>query len=248
MLRSSDIMVVVTLGWLGCCAPPASAGTIWQWTHQAEGEGWANVYDGGPVRYDSEATLGPDDDHMSFVAADNTRPGSFGASYGTGGISRVYTDGDQLMLHVFFSTSYTASSHIAADRTGGEGHGWMTSVVEFVAPADDLLWSLTWFGGQSPGFSGSTHLLVENVSQSTVLLDVLTRTQGDMVLHAERGDLVRVSLDISGEGSFPAASPGGPAYYVDVVNEFTVPEVDAVGLLMMGVALIGARRRKAQSW
>ena len=123
MLRSSDIMVIVTLGWLGCCAPPASAGTIWQWTHQAEGEGWAHVFDGGPVETDSGYTPFQTTRGMSFSAFDDTRAGVLGAGFGSSGRSQITDQGETLLLVVDFNASYYADSRVGADRPGGEGGG-----------------------------------------------------------------------------------------------------------------------------
>jgi hypothetical protein len=45
--RARKALVVLAAG-LAIGTPSAWGGTVWQWTHEAEGEGKANVFDGGP--------------------------------------------------------------------------------------------------------------------------------------------------------------------------------------------------------
>ena len=54
-LKQSSLMIAAVM----LAAPAARAGEIWQWTHEAAGEGRANVSEGGPVGLGSMRTTGP---------------------------------------------------------------------------------------------------------------------------------------------------------------------------------------------
>ena len=224
----------------------ASAETIWQWTHVAHGEGWANVFDGGPVKYHSGATQRPDDADMWFSASDFTRAGVLGADYDTAGGSSVGgVPADHLIVRADFSTSYTADFRVDADRPGGEGHGWISSVVEFVMPVDELIWGIVVRVQQGSGFSGLTTITVENVTQQITILELVNRgIFAETTLLGQAGDLIRVSFDSSGEGSFPAGLPSVNGYRARMDNTFIVPEPSALGLLGVAVICVRTVRRR----
>ncbi len=224
-------------------AGPAQAGSIWQLTHEAEGEGWANVFDGGPVEYDSAVRL--TDQRISFVAVDRTRSSSLGAGYSTSGVSVVVPGEELLEVRFDFNTGYGASSSVQADRPGGEGHGWTASVVEFVMPVEELAWRLFFSVEESPRFDGSMRYLVENVTQGLTVLEV---TEGEFLeertLSGDAGDLIRMSFEASGAGRVEAGVATYAAYDVRVRNEFTIPEPTSLSLLMLGTIAGSLRRRR----
>ena len=245
-LRLIIISAAVLVG-----AGSAQAGTIWEWTHQAAGEDWANIFDGGPVDFGSGATKGPDDPRMPFSALDHsTRLGGvLAASYSTGGRSSVEGLLDTLRVSVDFRTAYTADFLPDADRPGGEGAGSMWSVIEFVMPADELEWFLSFTIDEAPGFSGSAHLVIENLTQSATLFDLTDSfiTFDPITLFGHTGDVIRFSYSASGEGSVPAGVISFNSFRARVLSTFTVPEPGAVVLLGIGALLLPKRRSLKQN-
>ena len=238
------LMAAVSLG-----GAPARAGEIWEWewTHEAAGEGWANVFDGGAVVSDSGATGGPLDWDMHFLAADRIPAGAQTASYSTSGSSWVALYGETretLRISVDFGTRYYASSHIGADRPGGEGRGSMWAVIEFFMPADELEWSWSFSISQGAGFSGTVELLVENLTRSETLFDWPGGIIPDdpAIVKGETGNLIRVSYTASGQGHVDPGVASIGSYWPHLTFRFTVPEPGTLWLLATGVLLVMRRR------
>ena len=221
----------------------ARAGTIWQWTHEASGEGWARVFDGGAAQFDSEFTGGLGDPFLSFGALDDTRPGTSGAAYGTGGRSWILTPGDELIVGVDFGTGYVSGSRIDGDLPGGEGAGTLSSVIEFVMPVDELQWRISADVRRSAGFIGSSRFLVENVTRSETLLDLRLPEVFETTLSGRAGDLIRVSSEISGSGSFPEGVAGLGSYNGFMQLSFTIPEPGVIWLVGAGAVVLSGRKR-----
>ncbi len=236
-------------------AVPAQGGTIdavgaaptqfdWQITRVASGWGTAQVFDGGPEVFDDGDTTGPSG--IVFDAFDFTGSGASGADYSSTGRIRIGFGKLGLGLDVDFSSTYIASSHINADRPGGRGAGKLTTVVEFVMPVDELLWEISYRIRQSPGFSGSSRVLVENVTQFVVVRDLMSDTFTDTVLTGNEGDLIRITASMAGEGEVPAGFAFAGGYSTDFSFVFLVPEPTTGALLSVG-ALILFRRRTFSS-
>ena len=239
--RARKALVVLAVG-LTIGAPSASGETIWQWTHQAEGEGWAHVFDGGPVEFDSGSTTGPGDTGMGFLAFDLTRPGVMGARYGTSGTSQLFPHEEDLLIDLRFSTDYSATSRLGSDRPGGEGSGRIRSVVEVVMPADDMEAEVNLDIGQTAGFGGSTRLVIENVTESTELLAVGESGRTFLDLEGMRGDVLRLTFESEGQGSAPAGIPAIAFYSVRGSAVFIIPEPTALALLGTGIGVVFRRR------
>jgi len=225
----------------------AWGGTIWQFTHEASGSGSANLFDGGPVVSQADATISLDDSRMSFSARDSTGSGVLGASASAIGISDIVLGSDILTLNADLSTSYRASSRVGAVRPGGEAQAWMTSVVEFVMPVDTLRWGLVFTVDRLPSYTGSASLLVENVTRSEILVDESGSDRVsfrlDTFLSGTTDDLIRVSIDASAAGSTAPGLVSFGGFDVRVQQLFIVPEPASLSLLGLGALLVLRRRR-----
>jgi len=210
MLRSDKIPFLVVLAAISTIVGPAVArgGTIWQWTHEASGEGTANVFDGGAVEFGAGRTFPPDDASMAFGATDATRFGTLGGRHVTSGSSRITSNSEILAVRVDFSTDYSADSRRDADRPGGEGEGWINSVIEFVMPVDELAWGRDLRIRDTSFFSGSTRVVVENLTRSTTLIDLVDEELTLVTLSGQAGDVIRITTDMSGRGRVAAGISG----------------------------------------
>ncbi len=136
MRRIQLISVLVIVGLL--CGVTRAEG-IWQWTHEASGNGRSNVFDGGPPVFDEGVTIGPRDAGMSFGATDSTGQGSFSArARAEGGSHIITTADDSFRFDVRFLVGYFPSAFPGGDNPGGEAEGQISSVIEFVMPADEI--------------------------------------------------------------------------------------------------------------
>ncbi len=241
---------VLVCAWLTFAAA-ARGGTIWQFTHEASGEGSARLFGGGSVVSESDATTSLDDPNMEFSPFDLTRPGVDGASVSTIGRSDIRPFSDRLVLNAGFATSYLASSRLGADRPGGEAEGWMSSVVEFVMPVDTLDWRVVFDITRGSGFTGMGSLLIENITRSEILVDESSSQTMfftlDGILSGRAGDVIRVSIAGSASGSVPrgVSSHGGFDLFYQQV--FTIPEPTTVALLGLGALFVFKRRRQITS-
>ena len=230
----------------------ARAETIWQWRHAASGAGWAHVFDGGPVEFDSDSAASAEGDSlpfferaMSFSASDwTTSPGVLAALYGTAGRSEVLSSDEQINVNFRFSTGYSATLFLGSDRPGGEGAGSMSSVAEFVMPVDELSWWSSMSVRETPGFSGSMRFVVDNVTQSTTIFDASSGARPPETLSGRPGDLIRFTFEASGQGSGPPGIPFFGVYRVSLQNEFVIPEPGTFALLGVAVLAILATGRR----
>ena len=239
--RARKALVVLAVG-LTIGAPSASGETIWQWTHQAEGEGWAHVFDGGPVEFDSGSTTGPGDTGMGFLAVDLTRPGVLGATYWTGGESNAGANEERFGTTLRLFTHYSATSRVGSDRPGGEGNGRISSVVEFVVPADEVEWLVRLDVDQTTGFTGSTHLLLQNVTDGETLFESYQDLDESFILQGLLGDTMSLTIDSQGQGSVPAGIPAIGFYEVDVSTLFIIPEPATMAMGALGILAMLRRR------
>jgi hypothetical protein len=225
-------------------APTARAGDFTFLRHEASGSGWSNLFDGGPVVTAEGSTSGPTDERMSFGADDRSAtPGSFGAVASAAGRSVIVNlaqfDGFNVM--VTLSTRYSPSAFPGGDNPGGAAEGELFSVIEFVMPADQVLWGYQLSIDDSVDFDGSTSVILENVTQSETLLDLNSEVWPavETVLSARERDVIRITSRMSGNGS---ALPGTLKGYRSALQMvFIVPEPRTLGLLLLAGVLITGR-------
>ena len=233
---------IIVLALVATGGPAAHAGTIWQVNQEVSGEGWAHVFDGGPVVTDSVA---PGPLGLAFLALDDTRPGTDGASFATSGRSLISPSEEQglFYLDIYFSTAYGSSWLPGGDQPGGEGAGWLTSVIEFRMPVDELEWSGSLsIRDPSPGFYGSASVLVENVTQSLTLMELTSGFGFERTLSGHAGDVIRITTEMSGGGSAPAGYWLVRGYSPGMGMLFTIPEPGA-GILLLSALVVLRRRR-----
>ena len=235
---------ILVLALVAALPGPAQAGELWTWTNSAVGEGSAQVFDGGPPATDSvdrHETIAPS---LGFDATDYTRPGSFGALASTHGASRVGDFGQSMRVLADFSASYAASLFPGGDRPGGRAEGTFTSIVEFVMPVDQLDWFYGLGMGDAPRFTGSTNVTVVNVTSGQALLTLDSIMEGDTILAAHAGDLIRITSEMSGGGEAPGefAIDRGYGALLDMI--FTIPEPASMVLLLAGLPVLRRRFKK----
>ncbi len=207
------------------CAARCEAGNIWDWTHDASGSGTSNVVDGGPLEIGSQTTVDNQDSGMGFGALDSTGQGSLSADAAGTGRSRIsnVTD-EQIQISVDLTAGYFASPFPGGDNPGGMAEAELFSVIEFTMPVDKLHWgySLTIF--EDAPFVGETYVLVENITQSQVLLTLDQDTDSvQTILSGTQGDRIRITTDMSGYGT----TPGGIREYLARQNMiFQIPKTD----------------------
>jgi len=229
---------------LGAGSREARAGTIWQWTHDAQGKGTARVYDGGPAVTATGRTTFLDDDLMQFLARDDTRPGTVGGSFGVSGSSWIIPHEDRFRLRARFAAYYFADSRPSSDRPGGEGEGWLTSVVEFVTPVEELVWIADLDVRRTTGFSGTLDILVENVTKSQTIGHITGDAVFGQNLLLDAGDVVRITTESSGQGTIPPDIAFIGEYSASLLMDFIIPEPATVWLL--GIAVLACRARRKE--
>jgi hypothetical protein len=252
-LKNAGIIVLVVVA-SGCTAvraghispwdPSPGGNDLWQVTHKVSGEGWAHVFDGGPVVTDSAS---PRAGVLGFLALDYTRPGTDGASFATSGHSSVSASDEQgtFYLDVYFYTAYGSSWLPGGDQPGGEGAGWLTSVIEFPMPGDELEWAGSLLADEpSPGFYGSASVLVENVTQSITLMELTSGSGFERTLTGRTGDVIRITTEMSGGGSAPPGYWLVRGYSPSMGMLFTVPEPGA-GILLVSALFVLHRRKRS---
>jgi len=220
---------------------PTQAGDFTYSRHIASGWGTANVFDGGPPDTDSDAiTLGLE---MSFAADDATRSGSRGAVTQAFGFSRITPGSDQIRFQVTFRATYDPSLFEDGDRPGGTSEGKLSSLIEFRMPQDWVAAGYFFNIDQTSGYTGSSSLLVENVTQSEILLALTSVTfPTHTVFVGHEDDLIRISTEIQGAGSAPANSYASRQYGTRMELVVGIPEPSTLGLLGLGTWLFGFPR------
>ncbi len=226
------------------CGQALAEGT-WFTYHEFTGQGWANVFDDGPVVSDAESgSGGPEADRFFFSALDLTRPGSLGASASAFGSSWIGPWKDNgIRLIVDFHAEYIPSLSPGGDNPGGAAEGALFSVIEFVMPVDELIWGYQLRIRDTIEFDGETRVLFENVTQNETVFDLTTEVFPpiETTLTGNSGDLMRFTSTMSGAGN----SPGGSIRQYDSFfsSTFILPEPETLLLMLVGVLAARARGR-----
>jgi len=216
--------------------------------HEASGSGSANVFDGGPVVSGAGRAGNPMDPTMSFSANDSTRFGSMGAIASVLGRSQIFDvpseefGAEGIKVLVDFRAAYFPSLFPSGDRPGGMAEASLSSVIEFEMPADEIDWLYGLRIRDTSLFSGSTNVVVENVTQSETLLTLTEEILiGEGTLSGNTGDLIRITSQMSGSGSAPAGITSSRVYTSNLGMVFLVPEPSTLALLFFGALLIHKR-------
>ncbi len=216
------------------------------------GSGSANVFDGGGPHVSEYACgSGSIDQASGFIISqsDFTQPGSGGAgAIASGGVDVSNFIDDLLGIRVDLLTGYFPSFSPGGDNPGGTAEGELLSIIEFEMPADTLEWEyrLDIDNLQPNPFTGSTSIVVENVTQSQTLLELDSETPNvATILRGAQGDLIRITSQMMGQGSM---GPGSQKIYAsEFRTQFTVPEPRALGMFIAGLACTFLRRRRRLS-
>jgi len=236
-MRPQHVVHVLTVVILGFAR--AQGGEFTFSRHIASGWGTAQVFDGGPPVTDSDAITLGNASRMSFAADDATRSGSRGAVAQAFGRSIVGTAPDALGIEVVFRATYDPSLFEDGDRPGGTSEGKLSSLIEFEIPARELIWFYVFDVDRTGGYSGSSSLLVENVTQSEVLLNLISDSPVTEARLAGRlGDLIRITTDIQGSGSATSSALTHRQYGTVLNMTFRVPEPSALLLFALGTYIV----------
>ncbi len=227
-------------------AVTAHATELWQWEHEASFSGTANVFDGGPPVVRSRQTDGPDDRSLRASARDATQSGSQGASASAGGSSSINPDGEWLFVSVAFSVGYLSSAFPGGDNPGGEATGELSSVFNVVMPGSEVSvgFGLRIREDHPEVFDGSTQVMIENITQSSIILELTEEFFPDeaLLLGVDAGDLIRITSTMSGQGS---VGPGSLRFYDSRFSlGFRVPEPSTACFLLPGLATLKAPRKR----
>jgi len=229
-------ILALTVSSLG--ADAAGAGDFTFSLHEASGNGWANLFDGGPPISAQGFTFSPTDPSMSFLALDLTMPGSLGASAEAIGGSFIgqLSPEDGIHVQVKLTTLYLPSLFPGGDNPGGAAEGELFSVIEFIMPAEEIYWvHQLLIDEDAPFFEGSTNVLFENVTQSQTLLTLSEEVLFEKgFLSGNAGDLMRITTEMSGSGSM---GPGSPKEYESTLNMYFIVPEPATGLCFLCAAL-----------
>jgi len=240
------LLVTTSMVLMSLTASVGRAGEFTYISHEASGEWWANVFDGGPVVYGSGATSGPSDWLMLSGALDLTRPGVSGGSFNASGRSRIEVVDSLLAVTVENKVNYTASLSIDGDRPGGTGGGGLTSVVEFGMPVEELEWQYSYRVLAAPGFTSHAMTHIENVTQGRSLITFTETTPLTVTtLSGEIGDVIRITSVMAGSGYAPPDDFASYRANGILRTYFIIPEPCTLCLLAGGLFLIPRRRCRA---
>lgn len=226
---------------------PLYAGELWQWSHDAHFEGTANVYDGGPPVHVVAHTDGPNDPRVNRSANDSTwPPGSLSATALAAGGSRIFEDGDDLILDIDITVGYSPSYFQGGANPGGEAEGALNSMIDVTIPESgaELSVSALIFDEEHPElFSGDARMTVENLTRGSIIFEWNESDPSESInLYDAVGDVIRITTDLSGEGGMGPGS--GRHYRARLLAIFRVPEPSSSVLLIVGTLLLSVNRRR----
>ncbi len=122
----------------------------------------------------------------------------------------------------------------------------LSSVIEFAMPTDELHWfyELDIDDMYGPPFTGATHVLIENVTRSEILVETDTSIPDvETVLQGSTGDLIRITTQMMGIGTMGPGS--GREYDTDLQMRFVIPEPGTAYLFSFGaLALLRFRHSR----
>ena len=236
--RFGITLVVVTVPLAAANATAADLSPF-SW-HQVSGSGVAQLFDGGPAVSDSQSIAGAKSPRFSFDATDRTRVGSRGALATVHGESSIGVGEGGFGLRVMLDTAYVPSLNAGGDNPGGMAQGQISSVIEFLMPADQMVWGYQLRITDTNRFDGSTSVVMENVTQSQIILDVTSAVfpPVETILSGNIGDLIRLTTNMSGSGS---TSPTSQKQYTSILSmTFLIPEPGTLWLLLVGAVALRA--------
>ena len=190
--------------WLSAFAASRAAAQEFSFSfHEASVSGMANVFDGGDPVFGSASTDGPTDPSMLGGAIDFTQPGVFGASAKGSGSSFIIIDEDRLLVGVELIAAYDPSSFQGGDNPGGMAESEVSSIIEFVLPVTEVIWAYALDIDDEAQFSGSVHMVFENVTQGEILLELTEKVSPSVetTLTVQAGDLLRITTMMTGSGN-----------------------------------------------
>ena len=209
--------------------------------HAAQAWGSVQVLDGGSAEHESDSAVsnGPGQSLLVFGVVDQTREDGLGAAAEAKGWSVVYHCDDEIWISVQLDISYTPSELEGGDRPGGTVAGRLLSAVEFRLPTTETVWTYRQLIDCTEGFSGSSLVVVENVTRSQRVLELGVHQPlfAEVRLRGEVGDLIRVSTEISGSGRGDEGAMEGGRYSGRADIIFAVPEPGIMLLLFIGAAI-----------
>lgn len=211
--------------------------------HEFCGSGSANVFDGGDVVSSESCNFGgpPNTNGGGYSVFDLTQAGSLGAIALASGETRInpYMIGDTegIRIRIDINAEYAPSTLPGGDNPGGSAESGFSSVMEFEMPFDELPWSYDLDIDEDFPFHGSTHIVMENITKGSLLLELSTEIpEFEGTLIGESGDLIRISSVLEGEGMM---GPGSRREYeADFDMILLIPEPATVTLLMIGSVIL----------
>jgi len=222
---------------LGAPSRADAEGFEFTW-HAFNAGGTVNVFDGGPPVSGSRSVAGPDYTWPSLTISDFTQPGSMGALALMHASSQIEPALGDLTLRVRFYAQSTPSFFLGGDRPGGRAEGEMLSIVEFplISDSTELFHELE--VEASGGFSGTTLVAIENLTQSIVIRTIDTPTSPPNTFEVspipgQVGDLIRITAQINGSGQIPQGVLYGGQYKSVLLMQFVPEPSTMLPLLLM---------------
>jgi hypothetical protein len=147
-----------------------------------------------------------------------------------------------MRILVDFDTTYSPSLFPGGDRPGGTAEGRLSSVIEFPLPAEDVFWAYQLLIRDTVDFDGSSHVVVENLSQSRPILELTSEVSAvETRLRGQAGDIIRITSEMSGSGSAAPGVSTSRRYDADLDMVFIIPEPGSLVLLLAGLAVVSRR-------
>ncbi len=205
--------------------------------HEVHGDGWIQLFDGSPVETDSVSGSDPEDPSFGFSASDRTGIGSGNSSIGISGRSQVSNIGgdlDRLTILTRLIADYLGDG---PNRPGGSAAGELSSIIEFAIPVERMQWGFILDLDETPGFTQSSMVTVENVTAGKTLVSTTEQLVFLTELAGNIGDVIRVTGLYSVEGTAEAGVSGLWFSGAFLVTSFTIPEPASSGLLGVGLGL-----------
>ena len=148
-------------------------------------------------------------------------------------------------IDIEFDAFYFPSSFPAGDRPGGTASGRFSTVTDFDMPTDVMPWFYRLRIDDTVDFTGSTLVIVENLSTQTELLRLTSEVP--ILVTSEivgtRGDTIRITTEMQGSGVGSNTTFVSRGYGARFVTSFLLPEPSSLLLLTAGALMLTRRRR-----